>query len=216
MLNEAKSLPTGEAGTSSGENGNIEQEIKEIPNRAVRQQLKPKSKIRKFILGILIVLVLGVLSNYFWNYIGAGQWHRYVGIPYDTVGNPINGTNQTATSNWKTYKNSQYGFSFKYPDTRPFEIEEFNEIVRLTRLSDDVIDPVVIVEQIECNSNSYPKTETNTPITNQFREDTKSINVLSPSGKCYKISRRIYLPKVMLQKDNNLISQILSTFKFTK
>jgi len=100
-----------------------ESEQPEILTSDVRNRsIKPKWLW--WILGAMILMVGFFVSGYLRGWIGSGVWHKYFDVPYDTVGNPINQTNQKLTAGWKTYENKDYGFSFMYPED--YEIKTDN------------------------------------------------------------------------------------------
>jgi len=67
---------------------------------------KPKNSLTKILLVILVIVLVGIVT--------------YVGIQYsqkniDEVYNEISTLDDNNIENWKTYKNMEYGFEFKYP-----------------------------------------------------------------------------------------------------
>ncbi len=125
-----------------------------------------------------------------------------------------------STANWKTYTSKEYGFSFKYPPTtnytypggiRESQIDNHTQ-VDLYTFDDDLVLPVITVKQDQCRSDSILVEDGQQLL--KLMIGIKNLIVKTKNGHCLSIFRDIYEPLDMLKRSNDILDQILSTFKF--
>ncbi|OGI35991.1 MAG: hypothetical protein A2283_17385 [Lentisphaerae bacterium RIFOXYA12_FULL_48_11] len=131
------------------------------------------------------------------------------------------------TNSWKTYRNEKYGFKFEYPGSLKIEVQDFEEeglpggIIWGVDLENGVS---VSVNEIEKGSRNGvdPLSEPNgmDPV---FQEDIKidgqKARVYN-GGEAYVVAKNGYQYFLFLfepeESDKDVLSKIVSTFKFTK
>ncbi len=123
------------------------------------------------------------------------------------------------TANWKTYKNNQYGMSFKYPSNLKLEIENINPVdsgnyILLTFDRAVFVDSFTI--KISSNAPSRPKIllETEPYATKKLGSYSWYMYMLSADSGL-QMEKNNILYSVIYRNREDLIFQILSTFKFT-
>lgn len=152
---------------------------------------------------ILVGMVAIVGASYFF---GVNKIGENIATPTPNISpSPIAGQATTGDmTNWKTYTNTKYGFSFKYPTTWKTDLQTIsdsdkeyrfltdkNEFINLIVMNGvaDITNDMVWVKNINLNSDSY--------LIISYTDD------LGPGSKGGV-------------KDIKVFDQVLSTFKFTK
>lgn len=123
------------------------------------------------------------------------------------------------TSNWKTYKNDQYGMSFKYPSNLKLEVENINPVdsgnyILLTFDRAVFVDSFTI--KISANAPRRPTIlmETEPYATKKLGSYSWYMYMLSADSGL-QMEKNNILYSVIYRNREDLIFQILSTFKFT-
>ncbi len=133
---------------------------------------------------------------------------------------PVATTKATAdpTSNWKTYKNDQYGMSFKYPSSLKLEVENINPVdsgnyILLTFDRAVFVDSFTI--KISANAPRRPTIlmETEPYATKKLGSYSWYMYMLSADSGL-QMEKNNILYSVIYRNREELIFQILSTFKF--
>ncbi len=152
-----------------------------------------------FIQILLILVVIAVVVVFV---IGKNKLGSVV-----TVGSPVPSATDDSTANWKTYSNSEFGYSLKYPSN--LQIKELPSGIQL-------LDQKVIVSGIgvikNVNSN-YDNLESS----KMFGENIWSYSNYNSEGgitSYYLVSKNYVFIFENIGLTN--VDQILSTFKFTK
>src|SRR3989344_1385716 len=185
------------------------------------QTKKPKWKI----ITMIVVIILGLANLGAYTY----RWYVYNGIVKFINSQPSRTPRPTtlvqsgqfeAPSDWKTYRNEEYGFEFKYPNG--WSVTEGRELDVYLRKTDSNNFPEISVEIIQSATNLDLKnikedlikidTETGAKVSGESTNLADGSNwfitriVVNHNSRNYQI-----------QADNfeeELLNQILSTFKF--
>lgn len=207
-------------------------------------QKQTKNLIIILLLASILVLPSVALAAW-WNPFSWGIWNRVFHFQrteqrQERIASPAPTPTPTAnsTSNWKTYKNSEYGFEFKYPTKIFIYSEDTKNLTTTTKIGDGWI----TINYIE-NKNLLPSDQW----FKENREDGPFIKKTNIAGReitiyeaccgqiipsafvfdkdnIYKIGLHINYPskdyglngnKKSFSDAENLLGQILSTFKFT-
>ncbi len=96
---------------------NLEQDLANIQNKVetnheVQESSTVEQSVKKTNSTAVILALLGLLA------FGVSGWGLYLSKPSQNLSNSIVETSPTpeSTANWKSYSNSSYGISFKYPE----------------------------------------------------------------------------------------------------
>jgi flagellar basal body-associated protein FliL len=109
------------------------------------EEFKQKTPTSRLILIIVLVVVLFALGIYIGFYMGMNSVSDKLDV-VEVQTTPIVSTSATSslttspidTTNWKTYTNDKYGFSFKYPD----KSDSVDNIIRITEEYSDTNDTI--------------------------------------------------------------------------
>jgi hypothetical protein len=145
-----------------------------------------------------------------------------VQVTQSTSPTPSDATNSTA--NWKTYINSQYKFSFKYPNTYTTEMTNYTGFLTTISLIDPKYGEMYIVglsdtgqESVGCDSRCKITT---IKVDGYDAVDYGLPEVQNPAQQIVQFSRnglyfQFQFPDDENQTELDTFNQILSTFKFT-
>jgi hypothetical protein len=167
---------------------------------------------------ISVLLVTAAISTIF---------SFYAGIPTIDTFQPIHHAQTDPTANWKTYTNAQYGFSFKYPNSWP-DLKVASDSKFYKGYTDLLNFCLPIIQNIKSDPDSncsdiYPglaKAFYFAVFTDKQWADDQSMetnkSIFVAKNQKYVIGWGIGQDTVSsINPSNELMDQILSTFKFT-
>lgn len=181
----------------------------------MENQAEP-STIRPWLLITLIVVILAGVGFFGWNYF---QSKKSAVTPTPS---PIA---TISVADWKTYENTTYGYSFKYPSN--VEGIDSSELSKVTVFLKDSLS-IILVDVVDQTLDQYAKVMKDDPRNTSSEEliqksgtfAGKTSTILSWSNASLQnvdfvtINNKGYA--IWSDKTDAISNQILSTFKFTK
>ena len=181
-----------------------------------------KTNVWPWVILIIIILVIG---GYFcWHFLG-NSGNKKISAPITPTNIVTTTSSLTSTANWKTYTNTQYGFSFKYPANLNSRAVSSNLIANFGGGPEDVFSAQLLVYIYPQKLNDFEKQEelsyTNPPL--DFQPTTVG------GRQAFKTTKMNGDETVVLIDDSSQtllitdkgsytqgIDTVLSTFQFTK
>ena len=195
------------------------------------EQLPKKSNFLVILLSILLVISLAIAGFFAFQTQKLAYELKIIRITPTTIptiiptvepsSEPVATTKATPdpTANWKTYKNDQYGMSFKYPSYLKLEVENIRPVnsgnyILLTFDRAVFVDSFTI--KISANAPRRPTIlmETEPYATKKLGNNLWYMYMLSADSGL-QMDKNNILYSVIYRNREELIFQILSTFKFT-
>jgi len=180
-------------------------------------QKTPTSRLAVLIVFIILMFLLGILIGYYFNQ----QKQTESSTQISTT--PTATTSTSQTTDWKTYTNDQYGFSFKYPnyitinnssDTKKpqlsITVEELNKIGDQP-MNDDYDHAIQDIEAIK-------KNDLSTKVGAWFLNDSvQKLNIANAVGKKFTIMQSTTACNVQLTEESRIYNdkvRIILTYSY--
>lgn len=169
---------------------------------------KPKSKIKLWI--VLIIVVLIAVGYFGWTYLGKSKTET-ITTPATTTTTPA--IAPVSTADWKTYTNTNYGFSLKYPSTYNVKEESKNIIFKSPEQKNIALNAL----NVQINASMQEKEETwKLPLDEIVQKgiESKSIGIpqkITLSGKsAYEgVSKGLINEYLIISKNNDNLYELL-------